>query len=95
MFSFEGESPLESCEASRYTAGKSPQSNSSFRNYHKGLEPQENLEGHFKLMNRMPVILFILVLVLAVGGVGVLAKWDIPAPVNTVEKVLPDERFPR
>jgi len=46
-------------------------------------------------MKRTPVILFILVLVLAVGGVGVLAKWDIPAPVNTVEKVLPDERFPR
>lgn len=46
-------------------------------------------------MKRMPVILFFFVLVLVVGGVGVLATWDIPAPVSSVEKVLPDERFPR
>jgi len=46
-------------------------------------------------MKRMPVILFFFVLVLIVGGVGVLSTWDIPAPVSSVEKVLPDERFPR
>jgi len=46
-------------------------------------------------MKRMPVILFFFVLALIAGGVGVLATWDIPAPVNSVEKVLPDERFPR
>lgn len=46
-------------------------------------------------MKRLPVILFLFVLVLVVGGAGVLATWDIPAPVSSVEKVLPDERFPR
>jgi hypothetical protein len=46
-------------------------------------------------MKRMSVVIFVLLLV-AVGGGGVmLATWDIPAPVTTVEKVLPDERFPR
>lgn len=29
------------------------------------------------------------------GGVAFLATWDMPAPSMTVEKVLPDERFPR
>ena len=46
-------------------------------------------------MKRMPLVILILVLVGAAGGVGWLATWDIPAPVSTVEKVLPDERFPR
>ena len=46
-------------------------------------------------MKRMPVIIFVLLLAATVGGVGMLATWDIPAPVTTVEKVLPDERFPR
>jgi len=39
------------------------------------------------------VILVVLVLIL--GGIGFLAAWDIPAPVNNIEKVLPDDRFPR
>jgi hypothetical protein len=40
---------------------------------------------------------FILVLVLAAlaGGGVFLATWEIPAPVNNVERVLPDDRFPR
>ena len=46
-------------------------------------------------MKRMPVVIFILFIAAAVGGVGMLATWDIPAPVTTVEKFLPDERFPR
>jgi hypothetical protein len=35
------------------------------------------------------------VLVLIVGGVIFLATWDIPAPVATMEKIIPDDRFPR
>jgi len=46
-------------------------------------------------MRKMPVILLVLVVVLVAGGAGWLATWDIPAPVSTVEKVIPDERFPR
>lgn len=29
------------------------------------------------------------------GGLLALASWNIPAPTGTVEKVLPDEAFPR
>lgn len=46
-------------------------------------------------MRKMPLILLFLVVVLGAGGVGMLATWEIPAPVSTVEKVIPDERFPR
>ena len=35
----------------------------------------------------------ILVLVLGFGGLAFLSTWQIPAPVNTVSKVIPDERF--
>ena len=30
-----------------------------------------------------------------VGGAVFLATWDIPPPVKNVERVLPDDRFPR
>lgn len=42
----------------------------------------------------LPAIL-VLLLVVAVGGLAVLGTWDMPAPSKTVEKILPDERFPR
>jgi len=34
-----------------------------------------------------------LVLVLALGGVAFLATWDMPPPIATTEKVIPNERF--
>ena len=37
----------------------------------------------------------VLLLVVAVGGLAVLGTWDLPAPSKAVEKVIPDERFPR
>ena len=46
-------------------------------------------------MKRMPIIIIVLLLAASAGGVGMLATWDIPAPVTTVEKVLPDERVAR
>jgi hypothetical protein len=33
------------------------------------------------------------VLVIIVGGAIFLATWDIPAPVASVEKVIPNDRF--
>ena len=44
---------------------------------------------------RIRALMTVLLLAATAGGVGMLATWDIPAPVTTVEKVLPDERFPR
>jgi len=46
-------------------------------------------------MRKTPVIILVLLLVVAAGGAGMLSTWDIPAPVSTVQKVIPDERFPR
>ncbi|MCC7016101.1 MAG: hypothetical protein IT564_02725 [Rhodospirillales bacterium] len=40
------------------------------------------------------VVLSLLILALAGGGVF-LATWEVPAPTAKVEKVIPDERFPR
>lgn len=40
-------------------------------------------------------MLVILVLLVIVGGVVYLGLWDLPAPTQTVEKVIPNERFAR
>lgn len=39
-------------------------------------------------------ILFLLVVVLAAGGLF-LVPWEIPPPTTQVEKTIPDERIPR
>lgn len=36
-----------------------------------------------------------LLILLVIGGAVFLATWNIPAPTATVQKVLPDDRFPR
>ena len=46
-------------------------------------------------MSRFLSILFVLLLLVIAGGMVFLASWDLPAPSKTVEKVLPEERFPR
>jgi len=46
-------------------------------------------------MKNISKLVLILVLALLVGGTAFLATWDIPAPKNNIEKVLPDDRFPR
>ena len=43
-------------------------------------------------MLKIVVALFVVVLV---GGAVFLATWDIPAPNQEIEKVIPDDRFPR
>jgi hypothetical protein len=39
--------------------------------------------------------LFLAILIFALGGVAYLAIWDIPPPTTTVERTLPDDKFPR
>lgn len=46
-------------------------------------------------MSRSLSVLIVLILLVIGGGMAVLATWDMPVPSKTVEKVLPDERFPR
>ncbi len=46
-------------------------------------------------MKSISKLVLILVFGLLIGGTAFLATWDIPAPKNTIEKVLPDDRFPR
>jgi hypothetical protein len=46
-------------------------------------------------MRNVSRAVFLLVVVTLAGGAAFLATWDIPAPVKKVERVLPDDRFPR
>lgn len=46
-------------------------------------------------MAKFILVLFVLILVGIGGGAAFLATSDIPPPSQTVEKVLPDDRFPR
>lgn len=46
-------------------------------------------------MRNISRVVFLLVVIMLGGGAVFLATWDIPAPVNKVERVLPDDRFPR
>lgn len=45
-----------------------------------------------KNLSRLVVLLVVLVIV---GGSVFLATWDIPSPTAKVEKVIPNDRFPR
>ena len=46
-------------------------------------------------MTRLSYLIIVTVLLVLVGGVVFLATWEIPAPSGVVEKVIPDDRFPR
>lgn len=46
-------------------------------------------------MKKVSAFITILALLMVVGAGVFLVAWDIPAPKSTVEKVLPDDRFPR
>ena len=46
-------------------------------------------------MPKLSLVLVVIVLAVLVGGGAYLATWEIPPPTTAVEKVLPDERFPR
>ena len=44
---------------------------------------------------KLTLIIFVLLVGLIVSGGAFLLVWDIPPPTQKVEKVLPDDRFPR
>lgn len=46
-------------------------------------------------MKNLSRLIFLIVVLIIVGGGVFLATWDIPAPSRTIEKELPDERFPK
>lgn len=46
-------------------------------------------------MTRLILAILILIVLLVLGGGAYLAMTDIPAPSSPVERVLPDDRFPR
>jgi hypothetical protein len=46
-------------------------------------------------MSTINRILLVLVLVLVAGGAVFLVTWDIPPPTSRVERVVPNDQFPR
>jgi len=46
-------------------------------------------------MRRLSLIAILLVVGALGAGAVFLVTWDIPPPATSVEKTLPDERFPR
>jgi hypothetical protein len=46
-------------------------------------------------MGRVTIVLVLVVLLLVVGGCLFLAFWDFTVPRISVEKVIPDARFPK
>ena len=51
----------------------------------------QSLGAGMKRISRL--VLFLIAVVIA-GGAVFLVTWDIPTPLVTIEKVLPDDRFP-
>ncbi|MDJ0946823.1 MAG: hypothetical protein QNJ30_25525 [Kiloniellales bacterium] len=45
-------------------------------------------------MSKSVIAVTLVVAVVVIGG-GFLMTWEIPAPTTLVEKVIPDDRFPR
>ena len=46
-------------------------------------------------MKKLSTLVFVLVVAIVVGGGVFLATWDIPAPVNNVERTISDDKFPK
>lgn len=46
-------------------------------------------------MKKLSLLVLVTFILAVGGGVAFLATWDIPAPVTNVERVIPDDRFPR
>ena len=43
----------------------------------------------------LPRLVLFLVAAIIFGGGAFLVTWDVPAPVSMVEKVIPDDQFPK
>ena len=46
-------------------------------------------------MSSINRILLVLLVVIVLGGTAFLVTWEIPPPTARVERVLPDDQFPR
>ena len=46
-------------------------------------------------MGKLLLIGLGLLVLIVIGGAGFLMIWDVPAPNQRVERVIPDARFPR
>jgi len=46
-------------------------------------------------MKKLSTFVFVLVVAVLVGGGAFLATWDIPAPVNNVERTISNDKFPK
>lgn len=54
---------------------------------------QRNEKREF--MGKFTIFILLLLIVGMAGGAAFLATWEIPAPVSNVERVLPNDQFPR
>jgi len=54
-----------------------------------------NEKPELKGLRNFSRLIFLLVFLALVGGGAFLVTWDIPPPVKKVERILPDDRFPR
>ena len=46
-------------------------------------------------MGKLTIALVLLLLAGAAGGTAFLAAWEIPPPLSNVERVLPNDKFPK
>lgn len=46
-------------------------------------------------MGKFTLLILVILLLGAGGGAVFLSTWEIPAPISNVEKVLPNDQFPR
>jgi hypothetical protein len=46
-------------------------------------------------MGKLTIALVLLLLLAAGGGTAFLATWEIPPPISNVDKVLPNDKFPK
>ena len=58
-----------------------------------GFRPVSSPAGAF--MRKLPQFIIVVTLVILAGAAVFLITFDIPPPSSQVEKVIPDDRFPR
>jgi hypothetical protein len=46
-------------------------------------------------MGKLTIALVLILLLAAGGGTAFLATWEIPPPISNVDKVLPNDKFPK
>ena len=44
-------------------------------------------------MKKFSTFVFLLVVAIIIGGVAFVMSWDIPAPVNNIERTITDDKF--